>query len=201
MSAFVNENQMQLCQWNLLIKLNLNPPASISSLPLLPHIFDYKQLLPRVANGYFAKIRVHDLIIEGAPEYRSSYRYRRLGRFWKASGSMYSRLLAFSILLWKRKEHAHDLNGKECLWYFSYYAKSMLISYSPIYPSLCPSIISTNIEHACGVFYYTKLCKQNINPVLYNSHHWRLPGIYSSEIIEACLGESFHPKLSWVFNQ
>lgn len=84
-------------------------------------------------------------MIEGAPEYRSSYRYRRLGRFWKASGSMYSRLLAFSILLWKRKERAHDLTGKECYGIFHYYAKSMLISYSPfVHPSF-PQRLSMHV--------------------------------------------------------
>lgn len=50
-------------------------------------------------------------------------------------------------------------------------------------------------------FTITKLCKQNINPVLYNSHHWSLPGIYSSETNKAQLAESFHPELSWVLNQ
>lgn len=84
-------------------------------------------------------------MIEGAPEYRSSYRYRRLGRFWKASASMYSRLLAFSILLWKRKERAHDLTGKECYGIFHYYAKSMLISYSPfVHPSF-PQRLSMHV--------------------------------------------------------
>lgn len=72
---------------------------------------------------------------------------------------------------------------------FSHYAKCVTkLIHLSIYPSIHTSIASTKIEHALGVCCYIKLCKQNINPVSHNFHHWSPPGTCPFETDKALTG-------------